>query len=327
MNIAYRTRSLEVLAGRAPGFWGDGWEGSILLGRTAPPLDMLRLRTIRPIHAVPGTGAISRLHGSTFLAWLRDEDRTIANPLLHGMRLEWEPTTFVRVGASRTILMGGDGRTERFRLADILDILLGRHENKVTGRDHRDTDQKASLHGEIRLPAALHGWAWLTGPRLFYEYAGEDFDGFLPTAAAHHQGGSIGLAGWMLLFESAEMVDDSYNWYTHMVYGPDAYRHEGFLLGHPAGTDGWSLHLRLWSPELASIRTQAYWKRRTFDPEENEILSTTRIAGLGFVRPLGSTSSVEGFVERSRTIAKGGGAVTDWRIEARVQWARAGALR
>lgn len=325
-NLVYRTRRVEALVGRVPAFLGDGSEGSLLLGRTATPLDMLCVRTVRPVLVAPGDHGWGRVHGLVFLGFLHERDRTIPNPLLHGLRLEWEPASYIRVGASRTILFGGEGRTEKLGLQDVVDILLGRNENKVTGRDYRDSDQKASLHSEVRLPAAWHGARWLGGARLFYEYAGEDnFRRGLPTAVAHHQGGSVGVLGWTVLLESAELVDDSYDWYTHMVYGPDAYRYQGFTMGHPAGTDGRSVHVRIWSPCLGSHQAQVYWKRRSIDPRDETTVSRTTIAGASGLHRLAASLHLEWHTEVATGNRSGSVRTTEetlWTLIAQVHWTR-----
>ena len=94
------------------------------------------------------------MHLSVFLAYLDDEDRTVAYPLLHGSRLEWEPVDWFRFSASRTILLGGEGRTEKLKASDLIDIFLGRNENPTQGGSISNTDQKASLMWEARLPLA-----------------------------------------------------------------------------------------------------------------------------------------------------------------------------
>ncbi|MBM3287816.1 MAG: capsule assembly Wzi family protein [Candidatus Eisenbacteria bacterium] len=250
-NLAWSSSSVEILVGAARSFWGDGSEGSLLLGRTAPPHEMVRLRSVRP-WVLPRTRSLGRFHGSIFLAYLDDAHRRIPYPLLQGTRLEWEPVSWARLSASRTILMGGAGRTEKLKGGDLWDIWWARDENRRGARDHSDTDQKASFGIEMRLPRMGGAPPWLRGARLFYEYAGEDaFKGPLPTAVAHQMGGAIDLADWIILGEVAETVDDANYWYTnHTVYGPGSYYYHGYVMGHPMGPDGVSAHLRIASPSL-----------------------------------------------------------------------------
>jgi hypothetical protein len=224
---------------------------------------MFRVRSVRP-WIVPHTRGIGRIHGGIFLAYLDDRFRQIPFPLLHGMCLEWEPNRWLRLTGRRTILLGGLGRTEKLKARDVWDILLGRGENLVGERPISDTDQKASFGFEFRIPPEKLGWSGLDGIRLFFEYAGEDsFEGLLPTAVAHHRGGSVVLRGWTALVELAETVEDANFWYTwHNVYGTNPYFYRGYLLGHPMSGDARSGHLRIWSPGWRGYRAQLWFRRR-----------------------------------------------------------------
>jgi hypothetical protein len=252
----------EVRLGLTRAFWGEGNEGSLLLGRTAPPMETLRLRSVRPWR-LPFAGEHGRLHASFFLAYLDERDRTIPYPLLHGERLEWEPLGWARLAASRTILFGGAGRTERFRLRDVWNLLAARNENVKGPRGYADSDQKVSFTAELRLPGSLRPFHGIDGGRVFYEYGGEDaFHGLLPSATARVIGASMVSRGWAGLVEYAETVDDANQWYTHTIYGPDAYFYHGYCLGHPMGTDGRSRHVRIWTPEWRRGRAQIWWRLR-----------------------------------------------------------------
>lgn len=178
-NLYWTGNRTEFRLGLTRTFWGDGNEGSILFGRTAPPLQMIRLRSVRPWR-LPFVGRFGRIQASFFLGYLDDRARTIPYPLLHGERLEWEPIGWARVNISRTILFGGAGRTELLTLRDVLEILLARDENIKGERGYDDSDQKASITAELRLPKSVIPFHGIDGGRLFYEYAGEDaFRGLL----------------------------------------------------------------------------------------------------------------------------------------------------
>lgn len=262
-SLVWSNERLEARVGLTRSFWGDGSGGSLLLGRTAPPLEMIRLRSVRP-WMIPYLGDLGRVHGSVFLAYLDDKYRVVAYPLLHGSRLEWEPVDWFRFSAARTIMLGGVGRTTKLTGSDLLDILLGRNENPPHGLSISNTDQKASFMWEARLPRRFNPFEWLTGVRLFYEYAGEDsFEGLLPTAVAHHWGGAVGLFDWIALFEAAETNDDANFWYSwHNVYRENAYYFRGYSIGHPMGGDKIDAHLRIWSPALHGVRVQTWARAR-----------------------------------------------------------------
>ncbi|MDM7915348.1 MAG: capsule assembly Wzi family protein, partial [Candidatus Eisenbacteria bacterium] len=259
----------EVRAGLTRLFWGDGNEGSLLLGRTAPAFDRLSIRTIRP-WTFGGSRSAARFHASLFLGYLEERDRVVPYPLLHGQRLEWEPAGWAKLSLARTILFGGSGRTEKLTLRDIGDILLGRNENRVGPRSAADSDQKASIGLELRTPREWLEGKWFEGARLFWEYGGEDsFQGPLPTAVAHHYGLSALVAGWTVLAETAETWDDANDWYEdHLVYGERDYYYRGYVMGHPMGGDAVSVHASLWSPPWNQNRAQLWWRLRTIHSPE-----------------------------------------------------------
>ena len=269
-NLAVAGRRLEARIGLTRSFWGLGRSGSLLLGRTAPPLEQIQLRTVQPLE-LPWAGPAGRLQGSIFLAYLDDRHRKIPYPLLQGTRIEWEPTDWFLFAASRTILLGGVGRTEKLRPRDLWDIWWGRNENLRGERPPSDTDQKASFSAQLRLPPRAGSRVGIEGGRFFYEYAGEDaFKGLLPTAVAHHMGGSLCVSGWILSCEFAETTDDANYWYVyHTVYGSRPYYHRGYVLGHGIEADARLGTFRLEAPDLGGFRAQAWirslghWDRET----------------------------------------------------------------
>jgi hypothetical protein len=323
-NLALQGGKVEILLGMTRSVWGDGNEGSILLGRTAPPLQMIRIRSVRP-WTVPSTASIARFHASIFLAYLDDRYRTIPFPLLQGTRLEWEPSAFTRLSFSRTILLGGAGRTEKLTGSDIWDMWWGEGENLTGPRDVSDTDQKASIGLELRLPPLDWTPSWFEGARFFYEYAGEDaLQGALPTAVAHLTGGSAAFAGWLALAEFSETVDDANWWYTnHTVYGPGSYYFRGYVMGHPMETNGTSGHLRIWTPEKRRIRAQAWLRARGhYDHDLRRTTWWEENAGVRLGKGLSAGRMLETGFETYR-IAKG----TDVQSEPPIRWRVTVALR
>jgi hypothetical protein len=294
-SLTWSKANVEITAGMARSYWGDGISGSLLLGRTAPPLDMVRVRSVRPWR-IPHTGSVGRIHGSFFLAYLDDSDRQIAYPLLHGTRIEWEPSGWFRFAASRTILFGGAGRTKKLKLRDLWDIWLGRNENIVGERPISDSDQKASFLFEVRLPQRYRPFGGFEGMRVYYEYAGEDsFEGLLPTAVAHQMGATIGAFGWLGTLEFCETNDDSNWWYVrHNVYGEDAYFYRGYVMGHPMEADGLQGVIKVWSPSWRATRAQLLVRKRGhWDRREQFTPWWEHTFGLRFQHELSERSNVE----------------------------------
>ncbi len=322
-SLRWSGERFEIGIGLTQMAWGDADEGSLLLGRTAPPRETIWVRSVRPWR-IPGAGSLGRIHASFFLSYLDERDRTIPYPLLHGQRLEWEPSGWFRASFARTILLGGAGRTEKFQPEDIWDVLLGRGENVKGHREPTDTDQKASFGVELRLPREQASRIRLDGARIFYEYAGEDaFDGLLPTAVAHAMGAGVGIGGWTALGEYLEAVDDANPWYTHTIYGPDAYCYRGYPMGHPMGGGGRSWHLRLTSPELGENRARI-WGRVRGSGYEDGSEARSRIESVGALLRRSHSPAIA--FELSSELYRESGAMRP-RLDPPVRWQAGFALR
>lgn len=240
------SRHLLVI-GRAPLRWGYGLVGSLLLGRSAPPLLQARWRTARPLRP-PRWHGLGEWTGDVFLAYLDDRWRTVPNPLLFGHRFAWRPAAWLEMAGSRTILFGGRGRTRRLSGEDLANILLGRRENLERARGPGDSDQRASFELRAALPATAARRLGLDGGECFFEYAGEDaIHPPLPAAVAHLFGAAASWSGWQIRSEFAETVSRN-RWYdTHSVYR-DSHFYRGYPLGMSFGPDVESVWLGLWTP-------------------------------------------------------------------------------
>lgn len=237
-----------LLIGRSPRRWGGSAQGSLLLGRSAPPLWQASWATRRAL-AVPLVPALGTWTGESFLAYLDDEARVVPHPLLTGHRLGWQPASWLEIAGARTILFGGRGRTRRLTLGDLGNIFLGRRENLEVGeRGRPDSDQRAAFELRGVLPPRVAGRLGLDGAEVVYEYAGEDMiDPPLPAAVGHLVAASAARSGWTARLEFAETVSRN-RWYDrHVVYG-DAHFYRGFPLGMSFGPDVESSWLALWSP-------------------------------------------------------------------------------
>lgn len=234
--------------GRSRARWGPGQIGSLLLGRSAPPRWQLQARTRRPL-TIPVAG--TKWSGSVFLAPLDDPHAMIPDPLLFGQRLAWHPFDWLELAGARTILFGGEHRTNRLTARDLWNIFTGTHENLP--REERsigDSDQRASFSVRAHVPQVSRFWSSLERVEGFYEYAGEDMlHPPIPSAVAHHSGIAAWVRGWAASAEYAETVTGSNRWYFHIIYGPEAYAYRGYLLGIPQGGDSRVHRWSLWTPE------------------------------------------------------------------------------
>jgi hypothetical protein len=207
--------------GRSAIRWGAGIQGSLLLGRSARPRWQLRWGTVRPLR-IPFTG---------------------------GRGGSWQPSDWLELTGTRTVLFGGKDRTDRLNLGGLWNILIARNENLRGPRPPSDSDQRASFEARLHLPWLTRFWTDLEGLEIFWEYGGEDLgDQGLPTAVAHHYGAIAVVRGWTGMIEYADTVTGRNRWYSHTVYG-HAYYYQGLPLGLPQDGDSWSLWSGVWSPE------------------------------------------------------------------------------
>ena len=242
--IAARLGNWSVSLGKVDRWWGPGWDGSLILSTNA-----------RPIPAVSFARRIAKPFENKWLSWIgpwtfssfigkMEEERTIPNPFLWGMRSEFNPTILdgLEVGVFRMIQLGGQGRPEGF--STWVDAFLSQDNYGAnTGSNDRSKEPGNQLAGiDFRwkvfdLPFAVYG-----------QVVGEDEDKFLPNSLMFQ----YGMEGWKNLGNStlrlfAEYADlTSYWWtgdprtrnisYNHHIYR-DGYRYYGRPVGHWADTD------------------------------------------------------------------------------------------
>jgi hypothetical protein len=279
--LGWRGAHWSLRAGRIPVQWGPAG-GALLLSRQAVALDQIALGTSG--WRLPLAGG--RLGASTLLGYLDDGDRTVPYPLLWGMEASYVPCEWLILGARRTILFGGAGRTQRLTAGDLWRIFWGQGEGSsapAPGPDAfpaRESDQKFAWH------ATLHPTAWsrrclgIADLEAFYTYAGEDrFQGLVPMAPARafgmrlHPSPRFALAGLR-----AKTVVERNIWYHHKIF-LDGYTYRGVALGHPMGGDARAWRFGCWllpAPDLLlGLRV---------DREERGYEKPERVAPGGFWR-------------------------------------------
>ncbi len=237
--LAVRLGNWSASLGMVDRWWGPGWDGSLILSTNA-----------RPIPAISIDRRVSEPFDSKWLSWLGpwsfhsfigrlEEERTVPNPYLWGMRGEVRPTFLegLEVGFFRIMQLGGKGRPEG--LSTWTDAFLSQDNfGANTGNNDRSMEPGNQLAGiDFRLkvfdaPVALYG-----------QVVGEDEDNFLPNALMFQ----YGVEGWRDLGESslrifAEYADLTSYWWTgdprtrNISYGHhiylDGYRYRGRPIGH-----------------------------------------------------------------------------------------------
>ena len=248
--FAARLGNWSASFGQQERWWGPGWDGSLILSTNA-----------RPIPAVSIDRRIPEPFETKWLSWVgpwsfhsfigrMEEERTISNPYLWGMRGELKPTILggIEVGFFRVMQLGGDGRPEGF--STWMDAFFSQDNYGAnTGNKDRSKEPGNQLAGiDLR-------WQAFDAPIAIYgQLVGEDEDKFLPNCIMFQ----CGAEGWLKLENStlrifAEYADLTSYWWTddprthnisygHHIY-KDGYRYRGRPIGHWADQDSEILSL------------------------------------------------------------------------------------
>jgi hypothetical protein len=241
--IAARLGNWSVSLGNVDRWWGPGWDGSLILSTNA-----------RPIPAISLDRRISEPFENKWLSWIgpwsfqsfigqMEEDRTVPNPYLWGIRVDFKPTILngFEVGLFRMMQLGGDGRPEG--LSTWIDAFLSQDN---TGAN---TGRNPALEPGNQLAGLDIRWRpWEAPFALYGQVVGEDEDKFLPNCLMFQ----YGIEGWRNFTNGTarifvEYVDLTSTWWTddsrthnvsygHHIYS-DGYRYQGRPVGHWADTD------------------------------------------------------------------------------------------
>lgn len=242
-----------LIAGQIPTWWGPGHDGSLIRGDASKPVVGVTMQ--RDTQAAPSYRYLNWIGPWQYqlFAGQLDDYEAIPDTKLIGMRLTASPTDWLEVGASRTFMFGGKGKSES--LDSFLDALTGTKDN-VYDADKDISDQLAGFDARINL-------AYLTKTNLpisvYGQYVGEDEAGYLPAKNMYLAGidyassldaKGIGVMPYQLYTEwtdtrsSGDIKGISYN---HHVYTDGNYQH-GYPLGYALGGDTESITVggKLW---------------------------------------------------------------------------------
>jgi len=247
-------RNIEASLAKSSMWWGPGYHGSMLMSNNAEPLSLIRIRTINHFR-FPWEFKHLGSFGANFFVSRLGKDRRIPRPNFVGLRVEYSPLPYLSLGASRTSIMGGNGRPNP-RLKDWWKIFMAKSKDEfTTGEAKRtDTDQLASLDARFVVPISSR-IPVASGLEVYGEWAGEDRFSFWENEAPGL------LAGVFLtdLFKNEgtdlriEFARNKSVWYSHGIYnatGPGtAYTHKSEVMGHHMGGDSDDLFFRI-SKEL-----------------------------------------------------------------------------
>ncbi|MEZ2691713.1 capsule assembly Wzi family protein [Psychrobacter faecalis] len=272
-----------LIAGQIPTWWGPGHDGSLIRGDASKPvIGVTMQRDIQEAPSHPYLNWIGPWQYQLFAGQLEDY-KAVPDTKLIGMRLTASPTQWLELGASRSFMFGGKGKSES--LDSFLDALTGTKDN-VYDADEDISDQLAGFDARINL-------AYLTKTNLpvsiYGQYVGEDEAGYLPAKNMYLAGidyasslntKSIGIIPYQLYTEwtdtrsSGDIKGISYN---HHVYTDGNYQ-QGFPLGYALGGDAESITLggRLWLDKRNFINAKVqHAKVNQSDRSTNQAFPTT----------------------------------------------------
>jgi len=251
--VAGKYANQWLIAGQIPTWWGPGHDGSLIRGDASKPVIGITMQRDR--QAAPTSQYLSWVGPWQYqlFAGQLDDYNAIPDTKLIGMRLTASPTDWLELGASRTFMWGGDGKSQSFN--SFVDALTGTKDN-VDNKDDDISDQLAGFDARVNL-------APLTNANLpvgiYGQYVGEDEAGYLPSKNMYLAGIDYAssfnttnrgvmpyqlYAEWTDTRSSGDVKGISYN---HYVYTDGNYQY-GYPLGYALGGDTESIAVggKLW---------------------------------------------------------------------------------
>lgn len=173
--ISYVYANWAISAGWQDRWWGPGNDTGLILTNNARPLPAISLtRVNNDGFKTPWLSWIGDWTFTTFVG-LFEDDRVIDDALLWGIRANFKPLKNLEIGLSRSIQLGGSGRSSGLDV--FVDAFLGQNENPEGLRGLLNDEPGNQLGGaDIRYSTRI-----FDQPIAFYgEYTGEDEEGGLP---------------------------------------------------------------------------------------------------------------------------------------------------
>jgi len=213
-------------------WWGPGWSNSLILSTNARPVPAVWMNRRNP--SAPSSPWLNWLGPwqLTLFTGLFENDRTVPNAKLIGMRATFRPVDGLDIGLSRAIMVGGEGRSES--ASTFWDALKGK-DNGQQGEGNDPGNQLGSI--DIRYGFGLGQQSM----SLYAQMLGEDEAGLFPSRKSWLLGTdwttAIGSSEqqWYLEYLNTTaddlLGDDRANvTYEHSVY-QSGYRYYGRSMG------------------------------------------------------------------------------------------------
>lgn len=231
-----------LIVGQIPTWWGPGHDGSLIRGDASKPVAGITLQ--RDTQAAPNHPYLNWIGPWQYqlFAGQLDDYKAIPDTKLIGMRLTANPTDWLEIGASRTFMWGGEGKSES--LSSFFDALTGTKDN-VYDADEDISDQLAGFDARVNLAPLTNNNLPVS---IYGQYVGEDEAGYLPAKNMYLAGAdyassfstnNIGTIPYQIYTEwtdtrsSGKVKGISYN---HYVYTDGNYQH-GYPLAYSLGGD------------------------------------------------------------------------------------------
>lgn len=235
--------------GNVPTWWGPGVDSALLFStnaRTFPRIGFKRLAP-EPID-FPVLRWLGPVRFDIFAGVATEARDDFDDPVIAGMRVEFEPVRGLSVGLSRGLQLCGEGRPCDF--GTIIDAIIGIGDADNTGTFDEPGNQLAGFD------ISYSGMAGKVGYRVYGEAIAEDEDNTLIEQFGRLAGialsGPIGTDGatWQLGFEAADTLaikafgSERYpgSFYWNFIY-TDGWTYRSEVIGHTIGGDGKVLSL------------------------------------------------------------------------------------
>ncbi|MFW2177851.1 MULTISPECIES: capsule assembly Wzi family protein [unclassified Moraxella] len=233
--IGTKVGNHRVAFGSLPMWWGNGVDGSLIRSDVARPVTgvLVQRADPKPID-LPVLKKLGEVNYQITAGQLQGYE-AVPNAKLIGTRVTVKPNASLELGASRTMMWGGEGRDNSLKA--FAKAFTGLKDNVYSGYDPANHiagfDVQLNLQPKFNMPASIYA-----------ELIGEDEAGGLPSKHAYLAGikGLVPIKGKPWLWH-AEWANTYYDFdktnimYGHSIYR-DGYYQKGLPLGHPIGGDG-----------------------------------------------------------------------------------------
>jgi len=254
LNVKVSLANIAVEVGRGTQWWGPGYHGTLLLSDHAFPMDMIKLGSEDPFRLPSFLSALGQWKVNTFLAQL-ERDRDFPRAKIFGLRISYQPISWLEFGVTRLTQFNGRGREQSFP-ATVL-----RTYNNPPNQEAPNLEVNEQFMADFRatVPRVPFIIPFPSGVQFYGELGSEDKWSKWPLSSRAALLGGIYIPQ---LFSNdstdfrLEYADtDIYRrltkdpglknvWYNSGIYR-SGMRYRGYPLGHWMGTDGIDLFMRV----------------------------------------------------------------------------------